>query len=175
MSFINRTSGLSRNVFFSNVGLKYRAFSEKSLARGMPDLLAPGPDDVQRPNILGFGDHAFRINNVLVRQSVIVMPDHFLLWNARSFDDITIKSLSIFPVLYPTIEVLFIGTGEKYAQALSPEIINHFRGKGIVIEASSTPNAASTFNMLASEGRKVACALLTMLPRTEDYIDDFET
>lgn len=153
---------------------KSRAFSDRSLARGMDDLLAPGPDEVQRPNILGFGDHAFQINNVLVRQSVIVMPDHFLLWNARSFEDITIKNLSIFPIIYPTIEILFIGCGERYTQALSPEIIKHFRNKGIVIEASSTANAASTFNMLASEGRKVACALLTMQPRTEDYFDELE-
>lgn len=100
------------------------------------------------------------------------MPDHFLLWNARSFEDITIKNLSIFPIIYPTIEILFIGCGERYTQALSPDIIKHFRNKGIVIEASSTANAASTFNMLASEGRKVACALLTMQPRTDDYIDE---
>jgi hypothetical protein len=34
----------------------------------------------------------FQVDEVLVRQSVILMPHSFLLWNARTFEDISIES-----------------------------------------------------------------------------------
>ena len=187
MSFISRSFGLSRSLLCNNSKLVLRKFSDVGgssssssgggggrSVRGLNDILA-SPADQLRPNILGMGDYAFQINDVLVRQSVILLPDHFLMWNAKCFEDITIKSLSLFPILYPTVEVLFIGTGETYNQQLPKELITHFRKKGIVIEASSTSNAAATFNMLSSEGRKVACALLTLQPVPDDYyLNEFD-
>jgi NADH dehydrogenase [ubiquinone] 1 alpha subcomplex assembly factor 3 len=47
---------------------------------------------------------------------------------------------------------------------LPKEIYDYFRSRGIVIEATSTANAASTFNILNAEGRNVAAALLTAEP-----------
>lgn len=142
---------------------------------GLAGILKPEVNqDMMKPSILGYGDHAFQINNVLVRQSVIVLPGHFLLWNARTVDDITIKNLSIFTLIYPTIEILFVGTGETYEKPLSPEVLSYFRSKGIVVEASGTMNAASTFNMLSGEGRNVACALLTLYPRPLHDDDEAE-
>lgn len=120
-----------------------------------------------RPTVVGYGDQAFQINKILTRQSVLLLPNSFLLWNARTFDDITIESLSIFATIYPTLEILFVGCGEKFSKPLSPEIIKYFRNKGIVVEASSTMGAASTFNLLSEEGRHVAAALLTNQPTSE--------
>ena len=123
-----------------------------------------------KPTLVAYGDHAFQINDIhcekcveKIRQSVILLPNSFLLWNAKTVEDITIDNLTVFTTLYPTLEVLFIGCGEAM-KPISPEITKYFRKKGIVVEASSTTNAASTFNMLSSEGRNVAAALLTLLP-----------
>lgn len=142
-----------------NINNKKRWFS--SLGKGQ-DLIE---SDEFRTQIRGFGDTSFMINDVLVRQSVLCLPHSFLLWeNVRSFEDITIESLSLFTIFYPTIEVLFIGCGENMPRQLNPEISKYFRSKGIILEISNTVNAASTFNVLNSEGRNVAAALITNLP-----------
>lgn len=122
------------------------------------------PADKQIVNVRGYGDTSFQINEVQVNQSVLLFRKSFLLWNARTFKDITIESLSIFAMLHPTIEVLFIGCGEVQPSRLPPDLVQHFKVKGIVIEASTSINAAATFNILISEGRNVAAALLTNQP-----------
>lgn len=119
-----------------------------------------GDNEYGRTQIQAFGDQCFLINDTMIRQSVICTPQSFLLWNVNSFDDITIDSLIMFSLLHPTIEVLFIGCGDVIPKKISSGITNHFKAKGIIIEATTTSNAASTFNILVSEGRNVCAALL---------------
>ena len=166
---INSTVRGVRRVVLSTIvvanATSRRTFST-GLRKGLDDILATnGAEQNPKPYIISYGDHAFQVNNVLVRQSVILLPNSFLLWNARSFEDITIKSLALFPLLYPTLEVLFIGCGENFPTQLPAEITTYFRKRGIVVEATSTMNAASTFNLLSAEGRNVAAALLTLQPK----------
>jgi len=140
------------------------------------DILA---DDVttggkgQRTTVRAYGDTSFQINEALVNQSVILLPHSFLLWNAKTYQDITLDSLAVFASIHPTLEVLFIGCGENLPGRLAPEITNFFKSKGIIVEAQSSANAATTFNVLNSEGRNVACALLTVLPVTEKETIDY--
>ncbi len=119
-------------------------------------------EETGRTAVTSYGDTAFLVGNNLVEQSVILLPTKFLLWNAKSFDDITIPSLSVFSLLFPTPEVLLVGCGEKFDRQLPKELIEHFHKRGIVIEASKTSSAVSTFNVLNSEGRNVAAALLAI-------------
>jgi uncharacterized protein len=128
------------------------------------DLLSDAHKQSNKPSIVAFGDKAFQVNNILVRQSVILLPDHFLMWDARTFEDITIDNLSMLALVFPTIEVLFVGCGEVMPRPLPAEFVDYFRSKGIVVEATSTANAASTFNLLSADGRNVAAALLTPYP-----------
>ena len=146
-------------------GLRFLSGMKGGLGGGFNDILDAKVKlgSQTKPTLVAYGDHAFQINDILVRQSVILLPNSFLLWNAKTVEDITIDNLTVFTTLYPTLEVLFIGCGEAM-KPISPEITKYFRKKGIVVEASSTTNAASTFNMLSSEGRNVAAALLTLLP-----------
>jgi NADH dehydrogenase [ubiquinone] 1 alpha subcomplex assembly factor 3 len=127
-----------------------------------------GDFDDRKSKITGYGDRSFQVNDVLVRQSVILLPKSFFLWNAKTFDDISLSNLSIFPLLFPTMEVLFLGCGERMPKLIPREIISHFKSKGIVIEASNTVNAAATFNILNAEGRNVCAALLTLQPPIGD-------
>lgn len=126
--------------------------------------------DNQLISIKGYNEYSFQVNDVLVNQSVILLPKSFLLWNAKKFQDITIESLSIFPLIFPTIEIIFVGCGHRMIQPLPNEVTKYFRSKGIVLELSDSVNAASSFNMLNSEGRNVAAALLTQEP-----IEDIKT
>ena len=128
------------------------------------DILSSVDPGETRVIVRGYGDHAFQINDVLVQQSVILLPKSFYLWNAKTFSDITIESLALFQVLYPTLEVLFVGCGEHLPGLLPAEVTSYFKSKGIVIEQSNSANAAASFNFLNAEGRNVAAALLTLQP-----------
>ena len=66
--------------------------------------------------------------------------------------------------IYPTIETLFIGCGDKFDRPFPESISKYFREKGIAIEPSDSVSAAGTFNILNGEGRNVAAALLTKFP-----------
>ncbi len=129
-------------------------------------------DDGLKSSIKAFGDTSFLVNNVLARQSVILFPNSFVLWNVKSFEELTVDSLAVFATLYPTIEVLFIGCGERMPRQLPKEITDYFSKRGIIVEASDTVNAASTFNVLNAEGRHVAAALITMEPYADAFPED---
>lgn len=117
-----------------------------------------------RTSVNAYGDNSFTINNVYVSQPVLLLPNSFLLWNnVSSINDITPTSLSIFTKMHPSLEILIIGLGEQpRLPSNSVEIKKYFRDHGIVVEMLGTVSAASTFNVLNSEGRNVAAALLTM-------------
>lgn len=123
----------------------------------------------RRISVRGYGETTFKIDDTLVKQSVILMPHSFLMWNAKVFDDITLDTLYLFPFLFPAVEIVFVGCGENMPRLLPPEIYKTFRAKGIVIEATNTINAAASFNILNAEGRNVCAALLTLQPTTADH------
>lgn len=126
---------------------------------------------VERTRVTGYGDYAFSVNDVLIRNSVILLPSSYFLWNARQFSDITVHSLAVFPLLVPTIEVLLLGCGESLPHRISPEIIQYFKSKGIYVEATNSGSAASTFNVLNGEDRVVAAAILTLKPNLKQNDD----
>ena len=109
----------------------------------------------------GYGENCIEINNILVRnQPVILLPGLFLLWNVTKPEDITMDSLAVITTFCPTIEVLCIGCGSKVPRRLPMELLQAMRKKGVIVEFSTTPKAASTFNVLKAEGRGVAAALI---------------
>ena len=118
----------------------------------------------RRIQVKGLGETSFKIDETMVPQSVILLPHSFLLWNAKTFEDINEKSLFLFPLMFPALEVLYVGCGEVQPGQLPIELTRLFRSKGIVLEATSTSNAASMFNVLNAEGRNVGAALLTLQP-----------
>jgi uncharacterized protein len=160
-----------QNTAFGGTNLASRSFATE-LGKGL-DLLDLDCYDKntgkRRIQVKAFGETSFRLDEVLVKHSVLLLPHSFLLWNAKVFDDITQESLEIFPLLFPTLEILFIGCGETQPKQLPLELVRYFRGKGIVVEATSTSNAAGMFNVLNAEGRNVAAALLTEQPSTATF------
>lgn len=92
-------------------------------------------------------------------QSFIVTP-HALVeaWpapaNAR---ELTPDDLA--PVLALAPELVILGTGETQ-QFPSPAVLGACLTRNIGIEVMTNAAAARTFNLLASEGRKVAAAIL---------------
>jgi uncharacterized protein len=160
-----------QNTAFGRLNLASRSFATE-LGKGLDLLDLDCYDKItgkRRIQVKAFGETSFRLDEVLVKHSVLLLPHSFLLWNAKTFDDITQDSLEIFPLMFPTLEILFIGCGETQPKQLPLELVRYFRAKGIVVEATSTSNAAGMFNVLNAEGRNVAAALLTEQPSTATF------
>ena len=115
-----------------------------------------------------FDEGGFKINKVYVRHPVILLPKHFLVWNTRSFEDINVASLDLFSYVYPTLELVLVGCGEKSSERLPRDVLEYFKYKGIVIEQMDSMNAVQTFNLLIAEGRNVGAAILPLVPFPED-------
>jgi uncharacterized protein len=111
--------------------------------------------------INGYGPGMFRIAGVVHNGSVLVMPDRSLPWAVTEFTDIGIDGFK--PVLSatPPIDVLLLGCGP--AMSMPPrELREALRERGVVLEPMDTGAACRTFNVLLTEGRRAAAALIAL-------------
>ena len=108
--------------------------------------------------ITGYGFGYVEINRQRSNSNLIVMPDKLVLdWPATDFASLTEAHFMHIVELKP--EVVLLGTGEKH-QFLHPKIAQQLIENGIVLECMTTSAACRTYNILMSEGRHVAAALL---------------
>lgn len=142
-------------------GRLIKGFSVRNFA--MQDIL-DDPTRSQYTMVSEFDEGGFVINKIHVQNAVILLPKHFMLWNTQSFEDIDVASLDLFSFIYPTIEAIIVGCGEKSPKRLPREVLEYFKMKGIVIEQMDSLNAVQTFNLLISEGRNVGAAILPLHP-----------
>ena len=108
-----------------------------------------------------YGDGRFQISGQYHDGSVFVMPEKTRKWQVSDFSELTEESFDSFVELAGEIEVLLVGCGGK-VEFLSPAFRQRLRDKGLVIEAMATGAACRTYNVLLSEGRKVAAALIAI-------------
>ena len=108
--------------------------------------------------IRSIGDQGIRVNDDYYAGAVIVTAEKVMPeWAVDSVDGIDKASLR--PIFELDPEVVLIGTGARQV-FLPPEIQMLFYRRGIGFEVMSTDAACRTFNVLVSEGRHVAAALL---------------
>ena len=100
----------------------------------------------------GYGPGFFRIGGQVHEGAVVTGPAGTSAWGGYT-DETTLIDLS------DQIDVLFIGTGPDLTH-----IPAHLRTKleeaGIGVEIMNSPAACRTYNVLLSEGRRVALALI---------------
>ena len=109
--------------------------------------------------ITGYGDGVFFINKEPIQGNIIVLPGIVIPWQVTSLETITIDSLAV--LLEYEIEILLIGSGNVH---FSPNFaLKHaLKQKGINVDSMSTGAACRTYNVLLSEDRRVAAALMTI-------------
>jgi uncharacterized protein len=108
--------------------------------------------------IRGYDRGRIIINEQSFTRSLIVSPEHLNPdWEPQLLADLQISHLEAIAVLEPRIVLL--GTGERPGFP-ETEISLYFLQRGIGFEAMGTAAACRTFNVLMSEGRAVAAALL---------------
>mgnify|MGYP001815524233 FL=1 len=102
--------------------------------------------------IEGYGPGFFRIGGQVIEGAVITGPAGTRTW--AGFEDAgTLLELK------EQIDVLVIGTGADVAH-LPDDLLNPLQEAGIGVEAMASPAACRTYNVLLSEGRRVALALI---------------
>ncbi len=100
----------------------------------------------------GYGPGFFRIGGQVIEGPVIAAPSGTRRWGG--LDDVR-------PLLdlAGQTDVIFIGTGVEIAH-LPDALRDQLEAAGMGVEPMSSPAAARTYNVLLSEGRRIALAML---------------
>lgn len=115
----------------------------------------------QPPSIDAWGGGGFRVAGVWRPGSLLILEDEPQDWPVRSLADLTLDSFASVFAAGPAVEFVLLGTGA--AQALPPrEIREGLRARGLGLEFMSSEAAARSYNVLASEGRRMAAALIAV-------------
>lgn len=102
----------------------------------------------------GYGPGFFRVAGEVIRGAMVIEAGAVHRWGG--LDDRAALS-----ALAGRVDVLFVGMGADIAFLPKP-LVAELEALGIMAEPMSTPSAARTYNVLLSEGRRVAAALLPM-------------
>jgi uncharacterized protein len=116
----------------------------------------------QAPSIDAFGAGGFRVSGDWRPGSLLILNDEAHDWGATTAADLTVDDFA--PVLAAgAAEVEFVLLGTGATQALPPKGLREaLRAAGIGLEFMSTESAARTYNVLVTEGRRIAAALIAV-------------
>lgn len=92
-----------------------------------------------------------------VAGQVIEGPALVTLTSARSWGGL--EDVATLEALAGSVDVIFLGMGPEIAHAPAP-LREAMEALGIGLEVMASPAACRTYNVLASEGRRVAAAVL---------------
>ena len=112
-----------------------------------------------RQLIDSYGDARFRISGTVHEGSVLVFPERTLAWPVTRFDEVTLESLAAVRESVP--DLLLLGCGPK-VQLVPKAFRQALREVGIVVEPMDTGAACRTFNVLMTEERRAAAALIAV-------------
>jgi uncharacterized protein len=116
------------------------------------------PDQV---GIDAYGNAGFRFADMSHRGSLLCLPTGMLGWGVVTPADITMDSLAPLFAAADAIDVLMVGLGHDIV-GFPADIRAALRERGIIVEAISTGGAVRTYNVLLSEQRAVAAALIAV-------------
>jgi uncharacterized protein len=114
------------------------------------------------PSIDAYGDGGFRLDGVRHEGSLLILSDEARSWPVAALADLTSGSLK--PVIdagRAEVEFLLLGVGAR--NAMPPRAVRDaLQRAGIGLEFMDTPAAARLYNVLTSEGRRLAVALIAV-------------
>lgn len=114
-----------------------------------------------RAPIDAYGNGGFRFADMSHRGSLLLLPSGIYGWDGPENRDIAIGDLDRVAGEADSIEILLIGTGVTM-KPVAKELRVALREHGIVADAMSTGAAVRTFNVLLTEDRAVAAALIAV-------------
>ncbi len=108
-----------------------------------------------------YGAGGFRIGGERYEGSVIVAPEQVWPWAVSTMAQLTADSLAAIAAAEPPIEVLFIGCGVR-AERLPGAVCEALKERAIIVDGMETGAACRTYNVLLTEERRVAAALIAI-------------
>lgn len=107
--------------------------------------------------VTGYGEGYVQINGERHASSLIVAPDRVIAWEAASFDALREEHFAALAALGP--EIVLLGTGPRL-RFPHPRLTQSLAAARIGLEVMDLNAACRTYNILVSEDRRVAAALL---------------
>ncbi|OYX02086.1 MAG: hypothetical protein B7Z12_12760 [Caulobacter vibrioides] len=115
----------------------------------------------QPPSIDAWGGGGFRVAGVWRPGSLLILDDQPRDWAAKALSELTPESFAEVFAAGGAVEFVLLGVG--LANALPPRPVRDaLKAAGVGLEFMSTEAAARTYNVLASEGRRLAAALIAV-------------
>jgi uncharacterized protein len=112
-----------------------------------------------RAEIEAYGAGGFRFAGMSHRGSILALPAGIWAWPPTSVQDIDTASLARVLEQRDEIDLLLIGTGRE--PVMLPKLVAELlRANGIRFDPMATGAAASTYNILLAEKRRVAAGLI---------------
>jgi uncharacterized protein len=105
----------------------------------------------------GYGPGYVAVNNVRYEHSVLVTPQAASAWAVSGFESLAAADFGFIAELGPEIVVLGTGARQRFPAA---ELGKALAASGAGVEVMDTRAACRTYNILASEGRKVVAAIV---------------
>lgn len=102
----------------------------------------------------GYGPGFFRVGGGVIEGAMLVTAEAARSWAG-------VEDMGPLLALRGKVDVIFVGTGAEMAH-LPPGLRGALEEAGIGVEPMNTPAACRTYNVLLSEGRRVALAALAV-------------
>lgn len=114
-----------------------------------------------RAPIEAYGNGGFRFADMSHRGSILALPSAIEAWPAATPADLTAEAFARVIREVAAIDILLVGTGDALVPLARDTRIT-LEAAGLAPELMATGAAVRTFNVLLSEGRAVAAALLAV-------------
>jgi uncharacterized protein len=114
-----------------------------------------------RAPIDAYGNGGFRFADMSHRGSILILPGGIQAWPVSSVETLTADLLQPVVLERKSIEILLFGTGPVF-QPLPESVAEMLEATGLMPDLMNTGSAVRTYNVLLSEGRAVAAALIAV-------------
>ncbi|MEM8689119.1 MAG: MTH938/NDUFAF3 family protein [Pseudomonadota bacterium] len=108
-----------------------------------------------------YGNGGFRFAEMSHRGSILCLPSGIYAWPVLRFEDLSISDFNRVFQEAGDIEFLLLGCGDGLMRP-AREVRDAFKDHGTGLETMGTGAAARTYNVLLSERRAVAAALIAV-------------
>lgn len=129
--------------------------------RGDDENVLPAPDPAQVQVIRTYGPGRFVISEREWNQPVLVTPGGSVAWPVTRVDEIAVSNLGFVREGESPAELLVVGCGPR-AVFLPPPLRIELKAFGLALEVVDTGSACRIYNVLISEGRRAAAALIPL-------------
>jgi uncharacterized protein len=112
----------------------------------------------QYQTVTSYEENGVEINLIPFSNSLIVLPEVApALWPVTSFDALTIEHFEQINAISPDVVILGTGARQRFVH---PRLTAPLTARRIGVECMDNQAACRTYNILMTEGRKVALALI---------------